>query len=264
MTTEPPPTDTSTSPALAGRVALVTGASRGIGRGIAERLVAAGASVVNGDITGPDEAVTGCRHMPLDVTDPTSVADTLHSISTVEGRLDIVVNNAGIMFEEPLDGHDLDAWHRMVAINLTGPFLVTRAATPLLARRGGSVVNVGSIEGYSANPGHVAYGATKGGVHGMTNAMAVDLGPSGIRVNAVAPGWIDTELNASFVDRHPDRDEVVRQLAVLHPVGHIGAPSDVGDVVTWLASDAARFVTGQVITVDGGRLAKPPLPPIMG
>ena len=261
MTTTP---DTEALPAA--RVALVTGASRGIGRGIADRLAAAGLTVVNGDLAPPPDADVhpAHRHMALDVSDSTSVEAAIASIAETEGRLDVVVNNAGIMFEEPLDGHDLDAWHRMVAINLTGPFLVTRAAIPMLSERGGSVVNVGSIEGYSANPGHVAYGATKGGVHGMTNAMAVDLGPAGIRVNAVAPGWIDTELNASFVDRHPDRDEVVRQLGVLHPVGHIGRPTDVGDVVAWLASDHARFVTGQVITVDGGRLAKPPLPPIMG
>ncbi len=249
---------------LAGRVALVTGGRQGIGAGIARRLAHAGAVVVIGDLRAPDASDSVGRWVGLDVTDPDSVGDAMASIEEVEGRLDIVVNNAGIMFEQDFETHPLESWSAMVAVNLTGPFLVSRAATPLLKRRGGSIVNIGSIEGFSANPNHVAYGATKGGVHGMTNALAVDLGPYGIRCNAVAPGWIDTELNAAYVDAHPDRDEVVRQLARLHPVGHIGAPEDIGDVVVWLASDRSGFVTGQVITVDGGRLSRPPLPPIMG
>ena len=198
------------------------------------------------------------------VTESASVSAAVDTIAARYGRLDVVVNNAGIMFEEALRNHDEQRWRQMLDVNLTGPFLVTKAALPLLERSGGAIVNIGSIEGFSANPGHAAYAASKAGVHGLTVALAVDLGPLGIRVNAVAPGWIDTELNASFVERHPDRDEVVRQLGALHPVGHIGAPTDVGDVVTWLASDEARFVTGQVITVDGGRLSRPPLPGILG
>ena len=198
------------------------------------------------------------------VTESASVSAAVDTVAARHGRLDVVVNNAGIMFEEALRNHDEQRWRQMLDVNLTGPFLVTKAALPLLERSGGAIVNIGSIEGFSANPGHAAYAASKAGVHGLTVALAVDLGPLGIRVNAVAPGWIDTELNASFVERHPDRDEVVRQLGALHPVGHIGAPTDVGDVVTWLASDEARFVTGQVITVDGGRLSRPPLPGILG
>lgn len=245
---------------LAGKVAAVTGAAQGIGAAIAERLAQAGATVVIGDLRDPAD---GREWHALDVTDATSAAGWIEAIVDHHGQLDIVVNNAGIMFEEDFESHGEESWRRMLDVNLTGPFLVCRAATPHLKASRGSVVNIGSIEGFSRNPGHAAYSASKAGVHGLTGALAVDLGPFGVRANAVAPGWIDTELNAAYVDAHPDRDEVVRQLAELHPVGHIGDPADVGDVVVWLASDEARFVTGQVITVDGGRLSRPPLPPIM-
>lgn len=252
---------------LQGRVALVTGGAQGIGRAIAQRLADAGAAVVIGDLREPAAASgwpdDGSEWRELDVTSSESVAACVAAIVERHGHLDIVVNNAGIMFEEDIETHSEQSWQSMLDVNLTGPFLVTKAAVPHLKASKGAIVNVGSIEGFSCNPGHAAYAATKAGVHGLTGALAVDLGPFGIRANAVAPGWIDTELNSNFVDRHPDRDEVVRQLADLHPVGHIGAPTDVGDVVVWLASDEARFVTGQVITVDGGRLSKPPLPGIL-
>jgi len=242
------------------KVALVTGGAQGIGRAIVERLTAAGATVVIGDVQDPGDAD---RWIELDVAASESVDAAVAAVVANHGALDIVVNNAGIMFEEDIDGHGQDSWQRMLDINLTGPFLVSRAATPFLKASRGAIVNVGSIEGFSRNPGHVAYSASKAGVHGLTGALAVDLGPFGIRVNAVAPGWIDTELNATYVDDQPDPVEVRRQLAELHPVGHIGAPTDVGDVVVWLASSQARFVTGQVITVDGGRLSRPPLPGIL-
>ena len=222
----------------------------------------AGATVVIGDLRDPGD---GSNWIELDVTSEQSVQAFIDVVVAEHGSLDIVVNNAGIMFEQDFESHPAESWNQMMAVNLTGPFLVSRAATPHLKNSAhGAIVNVGSIEGFSRNPDHVAYSASKAGVHGLTGALAVDLGPFGIRCNAVAPGWIDTELNASYVDGHPDRDEVVRQLAALHPVGRIGAPSDVGDVVVWLAGDESAFVTGQVITIDGGRLSRPPLPPIMG
>lgn len=245
---------------LEGRVALVTGGAQGIGRAIAQRLADAGAIVVVGDLRDPGD---GSHWIELDVTSSDSVANCINQIVADHGGLDIIVNNAGIMFEEDIETHSETSWQKMLDVNLTGPFLVTKAAVPHLKASKGAIVNVGSIEGFSCNPGHAAYAATKAGVHGLTGALAVDLGPFGIRANAVAPGWIDTELNSNFVERHPDRDEVERQLAELHPVGHIGNPTDVGDVVVWLASDESRFVTGQVITVDGGRLSKPPLPGIL-
>ena len=242
---------------LEGRSAVVTGGARGIGAAIADRLAAAGATVVVGDLIESDTHDSRI----LDVSDEGQIDAFVAGVVADHGRLDIVVNNAGIMFETPIDEQDLDSWNRMLAINLTGPMLMSKHAAPHLAEHGvGSIVNIGSLEGDACNPAHAAYAATKAGVHGLTRATAIDLGPQGTRCNAIAPGWIDTPLNASYVDTHPDRDLVIAELAKLHPIGRVGDTTDVGDVAVWLASDESRFVTGQVITVDGGRTARPSLP----
>ncbi len=242
---------------LAKRVAIVTGGARSIGAAIADALANAGATVIVGDLHPSEQH----ESLPLDVSDEASVEACIQSVVHAHGRLDIVVNNAGIMFEAPVQDQDRSSWDRMIAINLTGPMLMSKHAASHLSTNGsGSIVNIGSLEGDSANPHHSAYASTKAGVHGLTRAIAVDLGPRGVRCNAIAPGWIDTPLNASYVDAHPDRDAVIAELAKLHPVGRVGDPADVADVAVWLASDESRFVTGQVITVDGGRTSRPPLP----
>jgi NAD(P)-dependent dehydrogenase (short-subunit alcohol dehydrogenase family) len=244
---------------LADRVAIVTGGAQSIGAAIADGLAAAGAKVVVGDLHDSTNHPT----IRLDVSDETSVEASIAEVVAVHGQLDIVVNNAGIMFETHVSEQDRPSWDRMLAINLTGPMLMIKHAAPHLAG-GGAIVNVGSIEGDVCNPAHAAYAATKSGVHGLTRAVAVDLGPTNVRCNAVAPGWIDTPLNASYVDAHPDREAVIDALAQLHPIGRVGSPEDVADVVVWLAGNESRFVTGQVITIDGGRTARPPLPSILG
>lgn len=239
------------------RVALVTGGAQSIGAAIADRLAASGVSVVVGDLQASE---THSSHV-LDVSDEESVSVVIRKIIDDHGRLDVVVNNAGIMFETRIDEQDRASWDRMLAVNLTGPMLVTKHAAPYLAASGdGAIVNVGSVEGDRCNPNHAAYAATKSGVHGLTRATAIDLGPMGVRCNAIAPGWIDTPLNASYVNSQPDRDVVIEALANLHPVGRVGAPADVAAVVVWLASEESRFVTGQIITIDGGRTARLPLP----
>ncbi|MEM7506852.1 MAG: SDR family oxidoreductase [Pseudomonadota bacterium] len=244
---------------LTGKIALVTGGAQGIGRAIAARMEAAGAKVMVGDLRDPGDIAWHA----LDVTDETSIrAFCAHAVHT-HGRIDILVNNAGIMFEKSLEEQTAEDWDRMSAINLRGPFLMAKHGVPHMPE-GGAIVNIGSLEGHCCNPGHTAYAATKAGVHGLTLALAVDLGPRGIRANTIAPGWIDTDLNRVYVESHPDRAQVEDALAKLHPIGHIGQPEDVGDVAVYLASDAARFVTGQRITVDGGRTARPPLPAIFG
>jgi len=245
---------------LSKRVALVTGGAQSIGAAIAEGLAAAGATVIVGDLHPSQTHET----VQLDVSNESQVAAAVTQVVANHGGLDIVVNNAGIMFEESVADHSRESWDRMLAVNLTGPMLVTKhAAAHLEASGHGAIVNVGSIEGDRCNPHHAAYAATKSGVHGLTRATAIDLGPMNIRCNAIAPGWIDTPLNASYVDSHPDRDAVIAELAKLHPIGRVGAPADVADVVVWLASDESRFVTGQVITIDGGRTVRPPLPSIL-
>ena len=247
---------------LEGRCAVVTGGAQGIGRAICRRLAEAGASVVTGDLRSPPDGDVAWK--PLDVTDEDSIAAFVEGVTAERGGIDILVNNAGIMFEKSLAEQSADDWDRMMAVNLRGPFLMARHVVPRMAARGGgAVVNIGSIEGIACNPGHTAYAASKAGVHGLTVALAVDLGPLGIRCNAVAPGWIDTDLNKAYIESHPDRDMVMAELGRLHPVGHVGDPLDVADTVVWLAGDEARFVTGQVITIDGGRHARLSLPSIM-
>lgn len=241
---------------LNGQVAVVTGGAQSIGAAIADGLAAAGATVIVGDLhESPDHPT-----IRLDVSDEGSVVSAVAEIVADHGQLDIVVNNAGIMFETPVSEQDVTSWNRMLAINLTGPMLMIKHAASHLAATGGAIINVGSIEGDRCNPAHAAYAASKSGVHGLTRAVAIDLGPTGVRCNAVAPGWIDTPLNASYVDALPDRESAIEALADIHPIGRVGDPSDVADVVVWLASDESRFVTGQVITIDGGRTVRPPLP----
>lgn len=240
---------------LQGKVALVTGASRGMGAATAELLAKQGARVFTAQ-RGKSEF----ENIPADLNDETAPEAVISHIKEKAERLDILINNAGIMREGTVEETSLDDWHAQIRVNLTIPFLFARHAMPLLRAAKGAIVNVGSIEGLGNNPRHPAYGASKAGLHGLTRAMAVDHGADGVRVNAVAPGWIDTELNEDFIASMHDPKNFRDQLATIHPIGTTGAPSDVAELIVWLASDAARFVTGQVITIDGGRMTQLSLP----
>ena len=249
--------------ALDGKAAVVTGGGQGIGQGISHALVDAGAAILVAQRSPlPDELA---RHeavhwVEADLADPDSYAVVADAAAERLGRVDILVNNAGFMFEKSLDAMQLDDWNRMLAVNLTAPVFLCRALLPQLRTGGGSVVNIGSIEGLAANPEHIAYCATKGGVHALTKAMAVDLGSEGIRVNAIAPGWIKSELSDAYIDAQKNPDAAWQDLYRMHPVGRVGDPADVGGLVVYLVSDAAGFITGQVIVIDGGRTSKLPLP----
>jgi NAD(P)-dependent dehydrogenase (short-subunit alcohol dehydrogenase family) len=152
-------------------------------------------------------------------------------------------------------------WDQMMAINLKAPFLLTKKAMPLLRQRGGgSIINIGSIEGLASNPGHPAYSASKAGIHGLTAAVAVDHGRDGVRCNAIAPGWINSDLSDAYIESMPDSGRVRRELLAMHPAGRLGEPRDVGNLAVWLGSDESGFVTGQVFVIDGGRTKKLPLP----
>jgi meso-butanediol dehydrogenase/(S,S)-butanediol dehydrogenase/diacetyl reductase len=174
--------------------------------------------------------------------------------------LDVLINNAGVMREGTVEETSINDWHLQLNVNLTAPFLLTRYAMPLLKQRGGSIVNVGSIEGLGSNPRHPAYCASKAGLHGLTRAVAIDHGPDRVRCNAVAPGWIDTPLNVDFIASLSDSEEFKQKIGGIHPVGRTGAPEEVAKLICWLASDEASFVTGQIYTIDGGRTAKLSLP----
>jgi len=245
---------------LSGRTALVVGGNGGIGRAVVERLGREGAQVYTGDLTARPQDE---RFIRLDVTDESSVRAAMDLLDSRHDRLDILVNAAGIELEKTIEETTLQEWNTSIAVNATGTFLVSKYALPLLRRSGSaSIVNVGSYDGFIADPGLAAYCASKGAVHALTRAMACDHGPQGIRVNAVCPGYIDTPMLQSFFtgagsggQGRPlaDLQDAVRGI---HPIGRYGTPEDVANLVYWLASDEARYATGQLWVLDGGLSAQ--------
>ena len=248
---------------LAGRVAVVTGGGRGIGLGITQRFLEEGAKVAIIQRRPPENRqIEGqAIHVQADLSKPDDIAKAIDSTFKQFGGLDILVNNAGIMFEKTVEEMSEADWDQMMAINLKAPFLLTKRAMPFLRRNHrGSIINIGSIEGLASNPGHPAYSASKAGLHGFTAAVAVDHGRDGVRCNAIAPGWIHSELSEIYLEDMPDSARVRRELLAMHPAGRLGEPRDVGNLAVWLASDESSFVTGQVYVIDGGRTKKLPLP----
>lgn len=239
-----------------GKVALVTGGRSGIGQAIAVRLAEEGARVITAQ-RGNDDRFEG---IAADFTDPNSPGQVVVEVIARTGQLDVLINNAGMMQEACIEDMSLEDWQRTLTVNLTTPFLMIRAALPHLRKTRGSIVNTGSIEGLGSNPGHAAYCASKAGLHGLTRAIAVDHGHEGIRCNAIAPGWIDTDLNLDFIDSMPDPKAFRCEIGKIHPVARTGKPEEVAALAAFLAADESGFITGQIYTVDGGRMAKLSLP----
>ncbi|MER9732955.1 glucose 1-dehydrogenase [Mesorhizobium sp. M0217] len=248
---------------LAGRIAIITGGGRGIGAGITRRFVEEGAKVAIVQRNPPPDEILNDRtiYVKADLANSEHIASAVQAVVERLGGLDILVNNAGIMFEKTVEEMTETDWDQMMNINLRAPFLLTKAAMPHLRQRGiASIVNIGSIEGLASNPGHPAYSASKAGIHGFTAAVAVDHGHEGIRCNAIAPGWINSDLSEIYMNSMADSSRVRRELLAMHPVGRLGEPTDVGNLAVWLASEESSFVTGQVYVTDGGRTKKLPLP----
>jgi 3-oxoacyl-[acyl-carrier protein] reductase len=237
---------------LEGRAALVTGASRGIGAAIARELAAAGARVaVNYRTSAPaaEELAGEIGGVALagDVGDADQARELVERAEESLGDLDILVNNAGVTRDTLIARMSDEEWHEVLATNLSGAFYACRAvARKMLRRRSGVIVNLTSFVGLHGNPGQANYAATKAGLIGLTKALAKELGSRGVRVNAVAPGYITTDITAGL------SDELRERLLTLTPLGRLGEPEDVARAVRFLCSDEAGFVTGEVLLVDGG------------
>jgi len=237
------------------KVALVTGGSSGIGEATANLLAKRGARVFCAQ-----RSKSLHEDILVDFINPNNALKIIKEIRKKTGSLDILINNAGIMKEGTVEDISLEEWNDHLTVNLTIPFLLIKYAMPLIKKNKGSIINVGSIEGLGSNPSHPAYGSSKAGLHGLTRAISVDHGSEGVRCNAVAPGWIDTKLNIDFIKNLGKEKKFMKKLKNIHPIGRTGNPKDVAQLICWLVSDEASFITGQVWTIDGGRMIKLSLP----
>jgi len=242
---------------LAGKTAFVTGGSGGIGSAVCERFAREGAAVIAADLAPPARADNDIEFLEYDVTDESTCRNSFERLAERWEKLDILVNAAGIEIEKTIEHTTLEEWNRIFAINVTGMFLTSKYALPLLRKSGGaSVINFGSYDGYIADPGLAAYCATKGAVHALTRAMACDHGPEGIRVNAICPGYVDTPMLQSFFGSSGDIESLKQAVRDVHPMRSYGKPEDIANLVNWLASDEARYASGQLWVIDGGLSAQ--------
>ena len=241
---------------LNAKVAIVTGGARGLGLGIAQRYAAEGARVVIADIATSVAAEAAGTidgdHVGCDVTDRTSVQNLVDTVVARHGRLDIMVANAGIAGGAPFLELTDERWDSVIAVNLRGVFLCNQIAGRQFVQQGdgGAIVNTASILSARANPTTAAYSASKAGVVSLTHSAAAALGPYGVRVNAIGPGYIETQMTAG-IRADPTMEQSVRSATVL---GRFGVATDIGDAAVFLASDEASYITGHVLYVDGGWL----------
>lgn len=239
---------------LADRVALVTGAGRGIGRSVAETFAREGATVVIAELSSEEgqrveanirELGGNAHFIATDVADPESVRQVVGFVERQFGRLHVLVNNAGLSQFSPVDQLSVETWDRILNVNLRGPFLCAQTAAPLMKRSGGgSIINMASTRALMSEPGNEAYAASKGGMLALTHALANSLGPD-IRVNAICPGWIDVADSPLKPEDH-----------LQHPVGRVGRPEDIANACVFLATDDSSFMTGQRLVIDGGMTIK--------
>jgi 3-oxoacyl-[acyl-carrier protein] reductase len=242
---------------LTGKTALVTGSGRGIGKAIADRLAAAGATVVINDITDAAEASAkelqekGLKSLFIkaDISSSQEVDRMLEKMNTELGRVDILVNNAGITRDALTLRMTDEDWEAVINVNLKSVFYCTRAALKyMIKQRYGRIINISSVTGIIGNPGQINYAAAKAGIIGMTRTVSKEMASRQITVNAVCPGFIETDMTAKIPDKL--KEEAKKRI----PAGVFGTPQDVAETVAFLASDSARYITGQYLAVDGGMM----------
>lgn len=242
---------------LAGEIALVTGGSRGIGKSIALTLAKAGAEVVVNYVSNKEKAESVCHEiesaggkamaLKFDVGNPSEIESALEGLLKDKKRVGVLVNNAGIAHDGLMMRYALEDWDRVINTNLRGAFLVSQAVIrPMMKERKGTIVHVSSIVGVIGNPGQAAYCSAKAGLIGLTKSMAKEFASRNIRVNAVAPGYIDTDMTHALT---PELKEAMLKQV---PLGRTGTPEEIAHAVLYLASPASSYVTGQTLIVDGG------------
>ncbi len=247
---------------FAHQFAVVTGAARGIGRAIAEHLHRAGARLflVDCNAAALEETTRVLRDSHgsaidcavADVADPAAIERLAAQVASCEERVDVLVNNAGIEFDLPLEKVTADIFDRVVAVNLRAPLLLTKALVSLFSEAGGAIVNISSIHAHHAFPNAIPYACSKAGLVALTRNLALELAPRGIRVNAVCPGYIDTPMWDEWLRTASDPEALARETEALHPLGRRGRPEDVASAVAYLASTESAWVTGTCLVVDGG------------
>ena len=256
-------TEAAAAQRLAGKAALITGGSRGIGRAIVGAFVAEGARVLTcGRGSAPPDFQPGVAWHSADVSERQQADELIAAARAQLGGINILVNNAGVQIEKTVVESSDEDWERLMGVNAKAVFQLCRGVIPVMAGQGGgAIVNIGSISASHADPRMALYNASKAFVQALTRSIAVDHGPDGIRCNAIAPGWIMTEMADSAFDLARDPAAARADAVARHPVGRLGTPADIAQAAVWLASAEAAFVNGQTITVDGGLVAASPLRP---
>lgn len=251
---------------FAGPVAVVTGGAQGIGSAIADRLLRGGAEVAILDINPEQGSRTAqelsdlghpAHFVACDVGQEVDVARAFGEIANEHGPVRVLVNNAGINAYYDATTMTEDQWNEVMAVDLKGTWLCSKYAIPVMRSAGGGVIiNIASIHAFMTTKSMFPYAAAKAGVVGMTRSLALDHGPDNIRVNAICPGWVRTRLVEEWLAMQPDPGAAERQVLLVHPLGRIGTPEDIANLVAFLASDEAGFITGAAIVIDGGLSAR--------
>lgn len=241
------------------KTVLVTGGAAGIGAGIARRFAEADYRVAVFDIDGPGAQAMAAELSRLapaiaitgDVAEEEQAREAVLRTIREMGSLDVLINNAGIEVSGSVAQLSSAEWDRQISVNLRGVFLMSKYAVENMRGRGGAIVHISSVHAFVSWPGYAAYDATKSALLGLTRAMALDHGPQGIRVNAICPGYIDTPLMDRWLDSVPDRAGTLGQVLACHPLGRMGTPRDIAEAALFLASEAASFISGASLVVDG-------------
>ena len=245
---------------LQGKTALVTGGRQGIGRAIVDRFIDEGAAVMTcGRGPRPDGLDERVAWQTVDVSNSQDVKILSECFTQEFGALSVLINNAGVQLEKTITSTTDQDWDNVMGVNAKGVFLMCRQFIPDM-EPGGSIINIGSISGKTADPGLALYNASKSFVHGLTRSIAVDHGPR-VRCNAISPGWIMTGMADAAFAAASDQEQAKKDALARHPSGRFGQPEDIASLAVWLASDEAGFATGQCYALDGGMTAASPLNP---